>query len=518
MMLLEYNKNVSFKSGECCMNDSNIEGNQNEINDKKNLFNINKIKVIIVCFSILFVFGMSYLVCAFNYSIKTIDNETDVEILLGNEYNIPEADVYLLGKKIKSKVTIDGNVDINKVGTYEITYTYKKGLVKDKYIKKIKVVEHEAPVIYLKGSENINVCPGSQYKEAGYSATDNYDGDITDKVQIIKKDNEIIYRVEDSSGNVAEAKRKIEEIDKMAPVIKVSDIKEVLLVGDEYKDKGYSATDNCDGDLTNEIVIEGTVDTTKPGAYYRTYTVKDKAGNKTTKTKTILVAKTKEEKDDIIGDIPKQIDDKIPGVIYLTFDDGPSGSGSTKAILDTLKKYNVQATFFVTSNGPDSLIKRAYDEGHTIGLHTASHNYAKIYSSDEAYFSDLERVSKRVEKITGAKSKYIRFPGGSSNTISRKYSPGIMSRLTLKIHEQGYEYYDWNIASGDAGGTTSSEQVYRNVIRNLSKKRSNMILFHDTKSFTAKALPKIIQYGLDHNYEFKAIDDNTPKIHHGVNN
>ncbi len=499
----------AYKSGESCMSEVKIEEKKSK-NHQKILLLIIPVIILILLFICC--------ICISNYSIKTIDNANEVEVLLGNEYSIPEANVYVFGKKTHSKVKIDGKVDINKVGTYEITYTYKKGLVKDKYIKKVKVVEHEAPVIYLKGSEKVNICPGTTYKEVGYTASDNYDGDLTDKVSITKSDNEIIYRVEDSSGNVAEARRVIEKNDKIPPVIKIPYIKEVILVGSEYKDKGYSATDNCDGDLTSKIVISGHVDTTKPGTYYQTYTVEDKAGNKVTKTKTITVAKTKKEKNIISDNLPQRIDDQKPGVIYLTFDDGPSDSGSTKAILDTLKKYNVKATFFVTSKGPDSLIKRAYTEGHTIGLHTASHNYAKIYASDDAYFNDLKRVSDRVERITGVKSKYIRFPGGSSNTISRKYSRGIMSRLVKKVHEQGYEFYDWNISSGDAGETTSSEQVYRNVIRNLSKNRSNMVLFHDIKSFTAKALPKIIQYGLDHNYEFKAIDDNAPKVHHGVNN
>lgn len=491
----------------------------NEARLNEEIFKNNKRKLLIIIpIFIVCIIAFVYFACISNYSIKTIDNKDDVEVLLGNEYDVPEANVYLLGKKTHAKVMVEGNVDINKVGIYEITYTYKKGLVKGKYVKKVRVVENEAPVIYLKGSENITICPGTKYKEVGYVATDNYDGDLTDKVSVIEKDNEIIYRVEDSSGNVAEVKRIIEEADKTAPVIKLPSVKEVVMVGSEYKDKGYSATDNCDDDLTDKVSISGDIDTSKPGVYYRTYMVEDKASNKTTKTKTITVAKTKEEKNIINENIPKRIDDNKPGVIYLTFDDGPSSSGSTKSILDTLKKYNVKATFFVTSKGPDSLIKRAYDEGHTIGLHTASHNYAEIYASEEAYFNDLKRVSDRVEKITGVKSKYIRFPGGSSNTVSRKYSKGIMSRLIRKVHEQGYEFYDWNIASGDAGGTTNSEQVYRNVVRNLSKNRSNMVLFHDTKSFTAAALPKIIQYGLDHNYEFKSIDDNAPKIHHGVNN
>src|SRR5699024_8931981 len=128
--------------------------------------------------------------------------------------------------------------------------------------------------------------------------------------------------------------------------------------------------------------------------------------------------------------------------IYLTFDDGPR-DGTTDVILDILKEKGVKATFFVTMNGNDSLIKRIVDEGHSIGIHTASHKYDIIYASRDNYFNDLEQVHKRIYDITGVDSKLIRFPGGSSNTISKKYSEGIMSTLTKEVLNKGYQYYDW---------------------------------------------------------------------------
>ncbi len=204
-------------------------------------------------------------------------------------------------------------------------------------------------------------------------------------------------------------------------------------------------------------------------------------------------------------------------VVYLTFDDGPSIY--TNDILNTLDKYNVKATFFVTCSGDiNGLAKKILDKGHTLALHTCTHKYSNIYSSEDAYFNDLNEISTRVENITGYKSKYIRFPGGSSNTVSR-FNRGIMTRLTKKVQENGYKYYDWNIDSNDAAGANKN-QVYSNVIGALknSNRTTNMVLMHDTKSSTKDALDNIIKDALDMGYTFSNINDYTSEIHHGVNN
>ena len=183
-----------------------------------------------------------------------------------------------------------------------------------------------------------------------------------------------------------------------------------------------------------------------------------------------------------------------------------------------MKEEGVKATFFVTNNGPDYLIQREYNEGHTVGLHTASHNYSIVYKSVDSYYNDLTSVQNRVKRLTGYTSKIIRFPGGSSNTVSKNYSKGIMTILTKDVVNKGYRYYDWNISSGDAGETTSSSGVYNNVIKNLSKNRSNMILMHDIKPYTRDALRNIIRYGKNNGYTFEKITMSTPMVTHGVNN
>lgn len=211
----------------------------------------------------------------------------------------------------------------------------------------------------------------------------------------------------------------------------------------------------------------------------------------------------------------------VNGVIWLTFDDGPS-SNITPKVLDILKEENIKATFFVINytQGNEHLIKRIVDEGHTIGIHGYSHEYSKIYKSKETFMNNVYTLQDRIYKSTGVKSMYTRFPGGSSNTVSKKYCKGIMTELTKEMLSKGFKYYDWNISSGDAGGAKNATDVYNNVTKNLSKNRGNMVLMHDFGSNKKglEALPKIIEYAKKEGYTFAKIDDNTPMYAQHVNN
>ncbi len=202
--------------------------------------------------------------------------------------------------------------------------------------------------------------------------------------------------------------------------------------------------------------------------------------------------------------------------IYLTFDDGPSTY--TKDILNILKKHNIKATFFVTcSNNLNLYLKEYVAGGHTIGLHSCTHKYSQIYSSKDAFYNDINSLNNIIETNIGYRSKYIRFPGGSSNTVSN-FNNGIMSELTKDIKNKGYEYYDWNIDSNDAGGS-GSNQIYSNVIGALENNRNaSIILMHDTKLATKNILDKIITDALKKGYVFDSINENTPVVHHYVNN
>ncbi len=203
--------------------------------------------------------------------------------------------------------------------------------------------------------------------------------------------------------------------------------------------------------------------------------------------------------------------------VYLTFDDGPSSY--TPQILDTLDKYGVKATFFVKNGGKyNYVMKDIVDRGHAIGLHTYSHDYAQIYASDKAYFNDLNKISDLVFEQTGVRSKIIRFPGGTSNTVSKKYSKGIMTRISKSVKEQGYVYFDWNCSNGDAEGATTV-QSQLNYCKQFPKSASTVVvLMHDTKKATRDSLPKIIEYYKSCGFEFGVLTTSTPPIQHRVNN
>ena len=202
-------------------------------------------------------------------------------------------------------------------------------------------------------------------------------------------------------------------------------------------------------------------------------------------------------------------------ICYLTFDDGPSKN--TPLILDILKKYNAKATFFVINTGDIGYIQRIHDEGHTVGLHTYSHNYAQLYSSTNAYFNDLQQISDKVESIIGIKPTVMRFPGGSSNKVSAKYCKGIMTQLVTLVQEKGYSYFDWNISSGDADSATPSYTYIRNnVLNNARNKNSICVLMHDAsaKTTTVQALPEIIEGLTNMGYRFEALTPEAYGYHH----
>ncbi len=210
---------------------------------------------------------------------------------------------------------------------------------------------------------------------------------------------------------------------------------------------------------------------------------------------------------------------RLSKIVYLTFDDGPSKN--TKKIIKILKKYNAKATFFVTGNDKIEYMKDITDSGHTIALHTYTHNYKKIYSSVSAYFKDLNKIHALVLKKTGVDTKIIRFPGGASNTISAKYSHGIMSKLTKSVEEKGYKYFDWNVDSGDASGNNiDPKKLIRNVKINSKGIDRCVVLMHDTlaKSTTVEALDKICKFYKSNGYEFAGLTTKSLPCHQKINN
>ena len=412
------------------------------------------------------------------------------------------------GERTETEVTVSGEVDTGKIGVYTICYTASCENRIGTIYRRVEVADTQAPVIALVSDPARYTLPGNTYEEEGFSATDNYDGDLTELVQRTQTKDAVIYTVRDSSGNLTRITRKIVYNDPVAPELKLAgDSMVVISVGDDYKEPGYTASDNCDGDVTARVQVSGSVNTFRSGKYTLTYTVSDTYQNTVKATRTVFVKEREVSK----------VNDPAGGekFIYLTFDDGPGAN--TPRLLDILKKYNVPATFFVVNTRYISTIKRASEEGHTIAIHTATHKFKEIYASEDAYFKDLYKMQDLIKQYTGKTATLMRFPGGASNTIS-SFNKGIMTRLTKLVEEKGFTYFDWNVDSKDAGGAKTAKQVYNNVVSGIGSKTNSVVLMHDIKTYTIDAIEQIIVWGLANGYTFRALTADSPTCHHRVNN
>lgn len=204
-------------------------------------------------------------------------------------------------------------------------------------------------------------------------------------------------------------------------------------------------------------------------------------------------------------------------VAYLTFDDGPSIN--TIKILDILDEYQVKATFFVIGNEED-YAKKSYQEmikrGHTLALHSYSHNYNVIYRSKNDFFKDLKRLELLLGDTYGTKTNVVRIPGGSGNKLFYQHSTKpIIQDILEGLTSSGYVYVDWNVDSKDGiSPNTSAYAITRNVLTHSRNYKQAIILLHDINDMknTVQALPAIIQGLKKDGYTFDVISESAPKI------
>ena len=189
-----------------------------------------------------------------------------------------------------------------------------------------------------------------------------------------------------------------------------------------------------------------------------------------------------------------------------------------KKLLDILAKYNVKVSFFVKNSSYLSLLSRADQEGHTVAVHTYSHDYNRIYASEEAFYADMSAIRKQIVKYTRNATSLFRFPGGSSNTISQLYNRGIMTRLAKALTEMGYTYFDWNVDSDDAGRARTPEEVFNNITKGLRWYNDAVVLQHDTKEYSVNAVERVITWALVKGYTFAPLTEDSPTCHHPINN
>ncbi|MBU3161333.1 polysaccharide deacetylase [Clostridium frigoris] len=201
-------------------------------------------------------------------------------------------------------------------------------------------------------------------------------------------------------------------------------------------------------------------------------------------------------------------------VIYLTFDDGPSVM--TDKVLDILKQNDVKATFFLIGNqikGYEDMVKRIYTQGNSIGLHTYTHTYNKIYSSRKGFISEMLKSQSEISSIIGVKPTIIRFPSGSSKHLTKAFLE--------ELHGYNFKVYDWNAVMSDGVNcNTSPDKLYREATKITIKDQPIILLMHCDYMHknTCKALPGVIKFYKDNGYEFKTINDKTTEIYFPIKN
>lgn len=408
------------------------------------------------------------------------------------------------------KITIDNQVNNQKLGEYQILYHYQNKT----FTLKVFIDDTLPPqfeTINTKILRNEIVNPASLVKNIidDSSTTIYFKEDyLFNEIKTYR----VIIIVEDIYGNQTEKNAYVLVEDKDTEFPTIEGIEKLsILIGDEVDlKKGVTVKD--DHDKNPILTIDDShLNLKREGIYEVYYHVEDHSGNKKTYVREIEVLSPYANREAVKDGMK---------TCYLTFDDGPSSN--TEKILEILDQYHIKATFFVTGTAPTyySYIKKAYQKGHTIGLHTYSHDYEKIYSSLNAYLQDLNQIKDIVYQQTGVYTKYIRFPGGSSNLVSKKYNIGIMKRLAKKVIDLGYQYYDWTSINGDGENIKTISGLKKKAIEEIEGKEDIMFLMHDSETCdnTVEALPDIIDYLIKEGYQFETINQYSPTFHHTVQN
>lgn len=407
-------------------------------------------------------------------------------------------------------IEIDNQVNNHQLGKYQILYHYQgKTFTLNVYVDDVNPPQYDVKNIKILKNESVDAQTlveniQDESKTIVYFKEDYLFNEVkTYKVCVV---------VEDEYENRTEKYTYVlvEEKDEEAPVI--DELEPLTILAGDTIDLKEDIKINDDHDQQPILTIDDSLlNIHKEGEYIVYYHVEDHSRNQNTYKRTIIVLSQYDNREA-----------KADGIktCYLTFDDGPSSN--TKDILDILDQYHIKATFFVTGTSPKDYhyIQEAYQKGHVIGLHTYSHDYEYIYSSVKNYITDLNKIKELVYEQTGIYTTYMRFPGGSSNLVSKKYNHGIMTRLTRKVIDLGYQYYDWTCINGDGEGIKTLDGLKKKAFEEMNGQEDIMFLMHDSASCsnTVKMLSSLIEELINQGYHFETVDKTSPTFHHHVQN
>ena len=203
--------------------------------------------------------------------------------------------------------------------------------------------------------------------------------------------------------------------------------------------------------------------------------------------------------------------EKPKKIVYLTFDDAPGGD-VTRKTLDILKEENVPATFFIIGEqikGQEDIILRMKDEGHSLGLHSFTHERCKLYGSSSDFISEMKKVQQALYDVTGENYYILRFPFGCNNSTYR-----LTTEMVNAVHSNNFKIYDWTQDTLDGANPTSSPDTI--LRRAISTNDNVVVLMHNAHANknTSQAIKGIIKYYKSQGYNFEKITVDTPEIYH----
>ena len=398
---------------------------------------MKKKKILIIVF-LIFIIILTFLLCA---QIR-LKGKTVITLNYDEVYEEP-------GYSSLFKVKVTNNIKNNKVGKYKVTY--KNFLFKKN--RTVEIVDEVKTVITLI-DDNVTILLNEEYKEPGYKAQDEYDGDLTDKVEIISglKNNQvgtykITYKVTDSSKNTTKLSRVVNVVNTL------------------YKDEYETIDNNMTG----------------------WYTSNRQDGSRPRESE---IKKYKDQNVYFLGPDKK--------VIYLTFDEGGNIT-YVKEIVDILNKHNIDATFFFSrnyiSNNPD-LMKKIINSGHSIGNHTVNHlSMPSLATKDkfDSYYSELKETEIAFMQATGKPmEKLFRYPMG-------EYS----NRTMNIMKSMGYKSIFWSVAYKAWDGDYNKEYSLHNMTKQLHN--GAIYLIHPKCKGNYEALEDFINYATDLGYKFDLV-------------
>lgn len=406
-----------------------------------------------------------------------------VTVNYGEEYDDPGAKA-LAGKN--ELAVIATKPDTKKIGKQTIVYSCTYDSVTHTIERELNVIDSTPPVITIEYTSNSKPTWLTGPAEFIVEATDNVDGDLTPQITSRTENGKTVYTVTDSSGNTYERAVPLQE-EIAAPEIKLEAEIEFCHEDEPINiNAGYSAVDGAGNDLTEYVEIDsGNYDGNVEGTYEILYSLTNYKGETVLAEKTVIVARLRN---------PEYITD-YGKTIFLTFDGGPTST--LYSILNTLAKYDVPATFFVSATTNSiQYISDIAAAGHSIGVYSYTNNLSRIYNSFEAFDDDFGKIQEVVSRATGNFTNLMRFPSGSATTY------GQTVELQSYYENEGFRVIRWTADPGDGYTMAGAGTLADAAVASIREGYDNIIRLHDNSDATAAALEDIILWSLNNDYTF----------------